>query len=66
MSPKDNIPRHRPSGATSREERLEVELRANLRRRKEQARARSRAGIDASNRAEKTGNSKPSDDGDGC
>lgn len=66
MNPKDDIPRHRPSGVTNREERLEAELRANLRRRKEQARARSRAGIDASNGAEKTSNSKPSSEGNGC
>jgi hypothetical protein len=62
----DNMPRHRPSGVTNREERLEAELRANLRRRKDQARARSRAGIDASKGAEKTSNSKRSSEDDGC
>jgi len=65
MSPKDDIPRHQPSSGTTREERLEAELRANLRRRKDQARARSRAGIDAPDGAEKTCNSKPSGENNG-
>ena len=60
MSPKDDIPRHQPSSGTTREERLEAELRANLRRRKEQARARAQAGVCAPDGAEKTSNSKPS------
>ncbi len=59
MSPKDDIPRHQPSSGTTREERLEAELRANLRRRKEQARARTKAGVCAPDAGEKAGNSKP-------
>ncbi len=65
MSPKDDIPRHQPSSAINREERLEAELRATLRRRKEQARARSRAGVGAPKADEKAGNSKPSGENNG-
>jgi len=61
----DNAPRHRSGSATNREDRLEAELRANLRRRKEQARARSRAGADALGGPEKASKSKPSSQGDG-
>ncbi len=60
MSAKDDIPSHRPSGLASRAERLEAELRANLRRRKEQARARTQAGVCAPDAGENAGNSKPS------
>ena len=63
---REDIPSHRRSGAASREERLEAELRANLKRRKEQARVRARAGFGASVGAEKTGNSEPSGEDDGC
>jgi len=59
MSPKDDIPSHRQSRLANREERLEAELRANLRRRKEQARARTKAGVCAPDAGEKAGNSKP-------
>ena len=65
MSPKDDIPRHQPSSGTTREERLEAELRANLRRRKEQARARSRAGVCVPEAGKKGGNTKPSDENNG-
>lgn len=65
MSPKDDIPRHQPSSVTTREERLEAELRANLRRRKDQARARSRAGVCVPETGEKAGNSKPSGENNG-
>ncbi|MEE8531614.1 MAG: hypothetical protein V3S34_05315 [Hyphomicrobium sp.] len=65
MSPKDDILRHQPSSVTNREERLEAELRANLRRRKEQARARSRAGVCVPEAGEKAGNSKPSGENNG-
>ncbi len=60
MSAKDDIPSHRQSRLANREERLEAELRANLRRRKDQARARAQAGVCAPDGAEKTSNSKPS------
>ncbi len=66
MSVKNNdIPSRRPAGSASRAERLEAELRANLKRRKEQARARSQGGIGAPDGAEKSGNSKPSGEDDG-
>ncbi len=65
MSPKDDIPSHRQSRLANREERLEAELRANLRRRKEQARARSRAGVSVPEAGKKVGNSKPSGENNG-
>ena len=60
MSAKDNTSSQRKAGSASRQERLEAELRANLRRRKEQARARAKAGIAPTDGAEKAGNSGPS------
>ena len=64
MSAKDDTSSQPTSGSASRTERLEAELRANLRRRKDQARARTQAGIGAPDGAEETGNSKPSGETD--
>ncbi len=44
MSGDDEGPRRPRSGATARAERLAAELKANLKKRKEQARARQSAG----------------------
>ncbi len=65
MTAKHDIPSHRLSGSPERAKRLEAELRANLKRRKEQARARARAGIAGPDEAEKAGNPKPSGEDDG-
>jgi hypothetical protein len=45
MSPGDKDARDRKSGAAARAERLAAELKANLKKRKEQARARQRSGL---------------------
>ena len=64
MSAKDDTPGQPASGSASRTERLEAELRANLRRRKDQARARAQAGIGDPDGAENAGNSKSSGETD--